>query len=356
MPLYVPGYYNKNKTQMAEHYNFSIQRQLDRATVLTVGYVGTQGHHIQHGEDILWGNAALCQSLASAGCGPGGEGGVYTQGGQTYYGTFTGLINNQAISQGYTNSNGGPVVAFASATWLQNSANSNYNSLQVSAERRARDLTFLASYTYAKSLDNYSAKWDPRNPSHAYGPSTFDMRHNLVLSYNWDLPFARLLGSRRMTTGWHLTGISRFYTGTPISLKSGGDYALTNIGLDFPTQIGAIQKLNPRNGTHQYFNTSAFATGLGCGQNGYEVCGVSGSSKQYSFNGPGAITTDAGLEKDTKLTESTALNVRFEMFNVFNHTNFLSSGVIGNANSSQFGEATAAAPGRIGQISAKFIF
>jgi hypothetical protein len=44
------------------------------------------------------------------------------------------------------------------------------------------------------------------------------------------------------------------------------------------------------------------------------------------------------------------------MFNVFNHANFLASGVIGNANSSQFGEATTAAPGRIGQVSAKFIF
>ncbi len=80
MPLYVPGYYNKNKTQMAEHYNLSIQRQLDKSTVLTVSYVGTQGHHIERGEDILYGDAALCQSLA--GCGPGGEGGVYTQGGQ----------------------------------------------------------------------------------------------------------------------------------------------------------------------------------------------------------------------------------------------------------------------------------
>jgi hypothetical protein len=351
MPLYVPGYYNKNKTQMAEHYNFTIQRQLDKATVLTVGYVGTQGHHIQRSEDLIWGNAGLCQSLA--GCGPNGEGGVYQQGGQTYYGTFTGQINNQAISQNYTNSSGGPVVAFASATWLQNSGNSNYNSLQVSAERRARDLTFLASYTYAKSLDSYSAKYDPRNPSRSYGPSTFDMRHNLVLSYNWNLPFDRLLGSRRATTGWHLTGISRFYTGTPISLGSGGDYALTNIHLDYPTQVGSIQKLNPRNGNHNYFNPSAFATGLSCG---FEVCGVTGSAKQYSFNGPGAITTDAGLEKDTKLTESTALNLRFEMFNVFNHTNFLSTSVIGDANSSQFGQATQAAPGRIGQISAKFIF
>jgi hypothetical protein len=351
MPLYLPGYYNHNKTQMAEHYNLSIQRQLDKSTILTLAYVGTQGHHIQVTQDIIVGDAALCQSLA--GCGPGGEGGVYVQGGQTYYGTLVGLIDNQTISPNYTNSNGGPVVAFADASYLINAANSNYNSLQVSAERRARDLTFLVSYTYAHSLDNYSAKYDPRDPSRNYGPSTFDMRHNLVFSYNWELPFARLLGSRRMTTGWHLTGISRFYTGTPISLKSSGDYALTNRGIDYPNQIGSIQKLNPRDPGHKYFNPSAFASNLSCG---YEVCGVTGSAKQYSFSGPGTITTDLGLEKDTRITETTAFNVRFEMFNVFNHTNFLTSGVVGNANSGQFGQATQAAPGRIGQISAKLIF
>jgi hypothetical protein len=364
MPLYLPGYYNHNKTQMAEHYNLSIQRQLDKSTVLTVAYVGTQGHHIQRGEDILWGNGPLCQALASANCGPGGEGSVYTQGGQTYYGTFTGLINNQAISPNYTNSNGGPVVAFASATYLKNSANSNYNSLQVSAERRARDLTLLLSYTYAHSLDSYSAKYDPRDPSRNYGPSTFDMRHNLVVSYNWSIPFDRLLGERRIATGWHITGISRFNTGTPISLKSGGDFALTNIGLDYPTFVGPLQKLNPHtptgglNNIHNYFSPSAFAMNLtGCNGNPeFEACGVTGSAKQYSFSGPGSINTDLGVEKDTKLTESMALNFRFEMFNVFNHPNFLSSSVVGNANSSQFGEVTATAPQRIGQISAKFIF
>jgi len=356
MPLYVPGYYNKNKTQMAEHYNVSIQRQLDKSTVLTVAYVGTQGHHIQRGEDILYGDAALCQSIAAADptnpCGPSGEGNVYTVGGQTFYGTFTGLIDNQTISQNYHNSNGGPVVAFASATWLKNSGNSNYNSLQVSAERRARDLTFLLSYTYAKSFDSVSAKYDPRDPSRNYGLSTFDMRHNLVMSYNWDLPFARLLGSRRITTGWHLTGISRFNSGVPVSVQGGGDYALTNIGLDYPTQVGPIHKLNPRDSaTSVYFNTSAFASGLSCG---YEVCGVTGSAKQYLFSGPGAVSTDAGIEKDTKITESMAFNMRFEMFNVFNHTNF--QGISGKFTSSQFGQATTAAPGRIGQISAKFIF
>ena len=361
MPLYLPGYYNGNKTQMAEHYNLSIQRQLDRSTVLTVAYVGTQGHHIQRGQDILWGDASLCQSIAAAlpgsPCGPGGEGSVYTVGSQTYYGTLTGLIDNQAISPNYHNSAGGPVVAFASATYLINSGNSNYNSLQVSAERRARDISFLASYTYSHSLDDYSAKYDPRDPSRAYGPSTFDMRHNLVLSYNWDLPFDRAFGSRRITTGWHLTGISRFNSGTPISLRSGGDFALTNIGLDYPNFVGPLQRVNAHvthpGRVHDYFSPSAFASNLSCG---YETCGVTGSAKQYSFSGPGAISTDLGLEKDTKITERTAINIRFEMFNVFNHANFLSGSVNGNANSSQFGQVTATAPNRIGQVSAKLIF
>jgi hypothetical protein len=128
--------------------------------------------------------------------------------------------------------------------------------------------------------------------------------------------------------------------------------------LDYPTFIGPLQKINPHTPTgglqniHNYFSPSAFAN-LSCG---YETCGVTGSAKQFSFSGPGAINTDLGVEKDTKLTESMALNFRFEMFNVFNHANFLSSSVVGNANSSQFGEVTATAPQRIGQISAKFIF
>jgi Carboxypeptidase regulatory-like domain len=349
MPLYVPGYYNNNKTQASEHYNVSLQRQLDKSTVLTVAYVATQAHHIEHGEDLIWGDAALCQSLP--GCGPNGEGGVYQSNGQTYYGSFTGAIDNQTISANYHNSNGGPVVAFASATYLQNSGNSNYNSLQVSAERRARDITYLVSYTYAKSLDDIAAHWDPRDPARAYGLSSWDMRHNFVASYNWTLPFARFFGPHRATDGWHVTGISRFNTGFPLSLKSGGDFALTNLGLDYPTQVAAIQKLNPHAAGHNFFNTSAFASNLSCG---YEVCGVTGSAKQFLFHGPGTINTDAGVEKDTKITEKTSLNLRLEMFNVFNHANFTT--VTSDANNSQFGQATDTAPARVGQLSGKFIF
>ncbi len=351
MPLYVPGYYTKNKTDNAEHMQISIQRQLGASTVLTAAYVATMGHHIEHGEDVLWGDGALCESIP--GCGPNGEGNVYTVGSQTYYGSFTGLIDNQTISAGYTNSSGGPVVAFASATYLQNSGNSNYNALQASLERRARDITFLVSYTYAKSLDDVAAKWDPRagQQHRSYGLSSWDMRQNFVASYSWAVPFQRFLGHNQASEGWKITGISRFNSGFPISLKSGGDFALTNIGLDYPTQIGPIKKLNPHAPGHAYFDTSAFASGLSCG---YEVCGVTGSAKQYSFSGPGTINTDAGVEKDTRIREGLSLNFRFEMFNVFNHANFTS--VTGKASSGSFGEATNTLPGRVGQISGKFIF
>jgi hypothetical protein len=202
-------------------------------------------------------------------------------------------------------------------------------------------------------MDSYSAIYDPRDPARAYGLSGFDMRHNFVASYNWNVPFYRFMGAHRYSQGWQITGITRFNTGTPVNLASGGDFALTNIGLDYPTQIAPIQKLNPHAPAHTFFNTSAFASNLSCG---YEVCGVTGSAKQFLFHGPGTINTDAGVEKDTKLTERTQLNFRIEMFNVFNHANFLTSATVGNANSSQFGQVTNTAPARVGQISGKFIF
>ena len=352
LPLYVPGYYNGNKTFGAQHYNLSLQRQLDKSTVLTMSYVGTLGRHIERGVNILYGSASLCQSLA--GCGPFGEAGVYQLNGQNVYGSLVGPIDNQTISPNYTNSNGGPVTAFAQATWLQNSGISNYNSLQISAERRARDLTYLLSYTYAKSMDSYSAEYDPRDPTRNYGLSGFDLRHNFVASYNWNVPFYRFMGTHRYSEGWQITGISRFNTGTPVSLQGGGaDFALTNIGLEYPNQIAPIKKLNPRAPGHLYFDTSSFASNLSCG---FEVCGVTGSARQFLFHGPGTINTDAGVEKDTKVTERMQLNFRIEMFNVFNHANFLTSATVGNPNSGQFGQVTNTAPARVGQISGKFIF
>ncbi len=202
MPLYVPGYYtHEQDLRLAQHYNFSIQRQLDKSTVLTVAYVGTQGRHIEHGRTHhLWQCAALPVLLLQV-AGRAVKVASTSKTARRSTAPLSERSTTRTISQNYTNSSGGPVVAFAEANLLQNSGNSNYNSLQVSAERRARDITYLLSYTYAKSLDNISARWDPRDPTRAYGHSSLDMRHNFVASYNWNLPFERFLGAHRYYRG-----------------------------------------------------------------------------------------------------------------------------------------------------------
>jgi hypothetical protein len=183
---YSPGYSIHNRMPYAEDYNFSIQRQLSGSTVLTLAYVGTQGHRLISQYAANPGNPALCMQLnqmgATPACGPNGEQVTYTlPNGSQVFGTRTAL--GPAFGQGNT--------------FTANIANSNYNSLQVSMERKAADVTFLAAYTYSKGIDNSSGFNDWVNFSNyrlSRSLSSFDLRHNFVVSYDWAIPFDRAFG------------------------------------------------------------------------------------------------------------------------------------------------------------------
>src|SRR5262249_8859023 len=133
-----PGYQPGNKLPYAEHFNVSVQRQLGSATVITVAYVGTAGHKLFAQYEANPGDANLCLSLRGSGvrsgtlqCGPNQENAIFTRSdGSKVLGTREPLGFN-----------------FGSNTYESTNANSLYNSLQVTVERRARDLTFLAAYT-----------------------------------------------------------------------------------------------------------------------------------------------------------------------------------------------------------------
>ena len=255
MPLYVPGYYNKNKTTNATHYNLSVQQQLGKSTILTMAYVGTQGHHIEHGEDIIWGSAPLCLSIPWLWTGrrrrrlhPG-------RSSKTYYGTFTGGNRQPKASASTTRT---PMAARLLRSHRRPTCRTRViqttTLYRTSVEQRARDLTFLAVlYVGQNRWTTNLRSGIPVIPAElmVFRRST-KLRHNFVASYNWTLPFDRAFGSNRLTQGWHITGISRFNTGFPISLKSGGDAALTNIGLDYPTQIAPVKKLNPHDPAHTF--------------------------------------------------------------------------------------------------------
>ncbi|MEO6910363.1 MAG: TonB-dependent receptor [Edaphobacter sp.] len=341
-PIVGPGFAHNNKLTYAEHYNLSIQRQLSASTVLTLAYVGTQSHHLPGDFNLNPGNGALCLELAAIGatpkCGPNAEKQVFTSpGGAITYGTLQGM-GNQELG----------VVAFGKVHLNTNISNSNYNAVQVTVERKAANFTLLGAYTYSKSIDNATTTFNVTDLRYNRVLSPYDLTHNFVASYTWAVPFDRVFGALpdRLTKGWSISGISRFASGFPVTLSQSGDIALTGYGFDYPNIAGPLVKSNPRDTTkHVYFNANAYST---------ELPGIIGNSRPRSFHGPGIINTDAGLGKTTRITESTSFIIRGEFFNLFNHANFLNP--VGNFASSQFGQVTSSSPGRIGQVSAKFIW
>ncbi|HEY7212275.1 MAG TPA: carboxypeptidase regulatory-like domain-containing protein [Bryobacteraceae bacterium] len=341
---YSPGYSIHNRMPYAEDYNFTIQRELSKTTVLTLGYVGTQGHKLIAQYAANPGDPALCMQLNQLGatptCGRNGEQTTYTlPNGSQVFGTRTAL---------------GPAFG-QNNSYTANIANSNYNSFQVSVERRASDLTFLAAYTYSKGIDNSSGFNDWVNFSNyrlSRSLSSYDLTHNFVVSYVWSIPFDRAFpgGWKRLTQGWQINGITRFSTGFPISLNQSGDYSLTGDGTtDTPDLVGKVQIQDPRkpgpNGPNTYFLPSAFDSGQ---------LGRFGTANRRFFHGPGILNTDFGLMKDTRITESTSVQFRAEFFNTFNHAQFNNPN--GNFSSDNFGVVTQARDPRIGQLSVKVLW
>ena len=213
--------------------------------VMSLGYVATQGHRLLAQVETNPGDANLCLSLRGSGvkagtaqCGPNGENGTYIRpDGSLVVGTRAPFGND-----------------FTSNSYQMNIGNSTYNSLQASLERRASNFTFMASYTYSKALTNSSGYSQGLNyTNYALGKSLaqFDLTHNFVISYAYELPFARLGAAlpKRLVQGWSINGITRFTTGFPVAISQSGDRSLVGIprgSIDQPNFVGPLQIQDPR--------------------------------------------------------------------------------------------------------------
>lgn len=360
-----PAFFNGNRLPYAEHYEFSLQRQITGTDLLTVSYVGTQGHRLLSSKSANPGNPALC--LATPGCGPTGENNIYINGSSVVLGTrsvLPGIELTPAQAQAGVSAPIGTllpdgnygVIPFGNNSYFITSGKSSYNSLQLNFRHTSGGLQMLLGYTYSKSLDNasgYGEQINPINPALSRGLSAFDSTHNFVVSYNYVLPFDKLGGPKRLTSGWSLSGITRFATGLPVTLVETDDHSLlgTSFGgpiilpVDTPDQVAPLHIMDPRKtATHLYFDPTSFAS---------STIGFEGNARRRFFHGPGINNWDMALQKSTQITESVNVQFRAELFNVFNHTQFITpSGIL----SGTFGQVTAAAPPRIGQLSVKFNF
>ena len=334
-----------SSTPYSQQIELSLQRQFGRATVASVSYVGTIANHLWTGVESNPGNPALCLSLP--GCGPNLEENTYTAKNGTVYTT----------TRPYGGEDG--VAVFGSNAYYWSIAHSMYNSLQASLKNQTKYGNFLVSYTYSKAMDNGSDVFDSTyvfNPKLGYAESAFDVRNDIATSYTVNLPFNNYIGkgdiANRFTSGWSLAGLSTFASGQPVQLSESDDRDLIGDGSfrfsmvnHFPSDGKQLyNNKNPRSGL-AFFSPTYFEK---------DALGQVGNASRRFFPGPGIDNYNMSLLKNTKMTEGTQLQFRFEAFNVFNHAQF--NNPAGKINSGTFGFVTTARDPRIMQAALKVVF
>jgi len=374
-----PAFFNHNSLPYAEEYELSIQRQITSSDLLTLSYVGSEGHHLLSSISANPGNPALCLSLSKASavqpgaatCGPGGENNIYLPVGGGSVLSTRAVLPGVELPAGttFTDTNGAGttlpdgrigIIPFGNNSYFITIGNSAYNSAQINWRHTSGRLQTLLGYTFSKSLDNssgYGEQMNPVNPRLSRALSAFDSTHNFVFSYSYNLPFDKLAGPKRLTNGWQISGITRFATGLPVTMVENDDQSLLGTGfggpitlaVDTPNLVAPVKKFNPRTqlcpGACFYFDPTSFAP---------SALGQQGTANRRFFHGPGVNNWDFAVLKNTQITERVNLQFRAELFNLFNHAQFLTPYGINTVSS--FGQITAAAPPRIGQLSLKLNF
>jgi hypothetical protein len=272
------------KTPYSEQWHLTIQRELAPSTTLSVAYVGTRGVHLDDLVDINAGSP----------------------------GTTNVTLNR-------------PYPFFAQIYEIQTNMISSYNAVQVTAERRARNLSFLASYTYSHALDENtnspgSPLANPYNLRADYGDSDLNIPNRFVASANYQLPFTSSGRLKPLIQGWQVNTILQYFDGLPFSVSSAngvGDGLTPRAELVPGYGNGSLAP--GQRSIHQWFNTSAFVS---IPLTGTLANGQWGNSGRNILQGPGTKNVDFSAFKNFQLTESKVLQIRGEFFNLFNTPQF----------------------------------
>ena len=271
------------KTPYSEQWHASIQQEIPYSTVLTFAYVGTKGLHL---DDLLDINA--------------------------------GSPGTTAVTVGR------PYSDFIQINELQTEQISNYNALQVSAERRAHGLGFLASYSYSHALDEGTSSpgnvLNPYNIHADYGNSDLNVPNRFVASADYQLPFTASNKLKPLAEGWQLNAILNYSDGLPFSVSSAngvGDGLTPRAQLVSGSGNGSLPS-NKRT-LSEWFNTASFVS---IPLKGPLANGEWGDSGRNILQGPGTKDSDFSVFKNIHLSESKTLQLRSEFFNLFNTPQF----------------------------------
>jgi hypothetical protein len=279
-------------------WNANVQRELPGQMAVTLGYAGSRGYDLLRSNDL---NTAV---------------------------PTTGADGRPFFPLGSPRQN----TAWTTIEAKTADGDSWYKAFIVDVRRRFADgWSFQASYTWSDSQDTTQASTffsDATNGTtsafpeyiadYNRGPSDFDVRHNLVANATWDIPW----GSGAVLGGWRLSAIGSYRSGYPLTVFVQNNRSRSQwqpslgpgIGRDRPNYAPGFSAENAVTGNPaQWFNPQAFAL---------QPAGTFGNTGRGDFRGPDLRVVDLALSKDTSLGGSRRLELRLEVFNVFNRANF----------------------------------
>jgi hypothetical protein len=321
IPLVVTTQSKAFKPPEAWNWNVTFEREFFLKTLLSVGYVGRRGLHMQREADINQ------PTLAAVAADP------------------TANINYLR-----------PFKGFGSIRRTDNVASSQYNALQLNWTRRLNNgLAFGVAYTLSKSMDSGSNQRDivpnTSDTSAMWGPSEFDVRHILAINYIYGLPVFRDTSrfTGKVLGGWQISGLAQFQTGTPCGAAQSKDIA--GVGLDSNFGCGVNGQYWAVNGTPKIVGTFGTA-GQWFATKNPDGSPIFTAPAAGTFNTqrvrdliyqPGFNNWNFGLFKSFAIGENKGAQFRAEAFNVLNHPNWgggSGGGVNFDPTSSNFGKVT----------------
>ncbi|HWW85494.1 MAG TPA: TonB-dependent receptor [Vicinamibacterales bacterium] len=229
------------------------------------------------------------------------------------------LVNlNQPLPNAAGNNALGPLPYpnFGFIEWRADNGKSDYKGVDIGLEKRfARGYAFGLAYTLGKSEDNASEQLTTQGsnafPQNArdfgpwFGPSDFDVRHRFSANFVWTLP----LGNNLIARDWTVSGIYIAHTGHPFTVNQGNSNVGTNM-TGLPNVIG--DPSGPKT-ADQWFNTAAFQA---------VPSGVFGNETRNTLTGPGFQNFDMTIQRQIRFSPTLGVTLRWDIFNVFNTTNF----------------------------------
>ena len=274
-------------------YNLNAQKSFGPRIVAQLGYIGNESRKLLATRDI---NQAAFNTTGSA-----------IQSTRPFFAAYPNLGN---INQ------------------LGTFGTGNYNSLQ--STLRMSDyhgITTQLSYTWSHAFDEVSVSrstlpQDSNNFKGDYGKTDLDTTHTFSTYVTYSLP-STTRGPKLLTNGWQINSLINLHSGQPFTVYNSEDTSGTDenaqrvnlIGNPFAGVSHTFTKASATNGgaTEQWVNPAAFAE---------PAAGTLGTMQRNALRGPGYSDVDLSFFKTTPITERVKVQIRIEMFNLFNRNNF----------------------------------